>query len=222
VVQNSNNGSIGDGTARIRERAEARRLSILRAAARAFRRHGFAATGMREIAAEAGLSPGNLYHYFNGKHELLFFCQDRSLSLMLESLEAARLSGGPLRDQVHAVLVAHTRCLLDEMEGSAAHLAVDALPPQQRKAIVTKRDRYEKGLSDLVEQGVRAGEFAACDPRLVTRALLGAANWTAGWFRPDGTKSAATVAEETADFLVRGLDTHPVRRRAAQRERRDA
>jgi len=46
-----------------RRRSEARRLDILRAAARVFRRSGVAAAGMREIAEEADLSPGNLYYY---------------------------------------------------------------------------------------------------------------------------------------------------------------
>ena len=46
-----------NGVDRVRQRAELRRLEILRAAARAFRRRGFAETGMREIAAEADVSP---------------------------------------------------------------------------------------------------------------------------------------------------------------------
>ena len=70
MVRKLNHG-LGNGSTRVRRRAEARRLEILRAAGRVFRRRGFAATGMREIAAEADLSPGNIYHYFAGKHELL-------------------------------------------------------------------------------------------------------------------------------------------------------
>src|SRR5204863_5137742 len=52
------------GRFRLRRRADARRVEILRAAARVFRQRGLAAAGMREIARAADLSPGNLYHYF--------------------------------------------------------------------------------------------------------------------------------------------------------------
>ena len=45
---------------------------------------------MRDIAEAAELSPANLYNYFNGKNDILFFCQDSSLDRMLEALEKAR------------------------------------------------------------------------------------------------------------------------------------
>ena len=196
---------------RVRRRAEARRLDILRAAARVFRRRGFAATGMREIAAEADLSPGNLYHYFEGKHELLYFCQDRSLEVMLEALESACASHRPVAEQLRTAIRAHVRCMLDELEGSAAHLEVDALPTELRRRIVAKRDRYERGIRRVVSAGVRGGEFAPCDVKLVTRAMLGALNWTARWFRPEGPRSASSVADSMADFLVRGLLDEPTR-----------
>ena len=210
-----NDRSVEDGAERIRRRAEARRLEILRAAARVFRRRGFADTGMREIAAEAGLSPGNLYHYFEGKHEILYFCQDRSLETMLRALETARLSSATYAEKLSSVLLAHVHCLLDEMEGSAAHLEVDALPPELRASIVKKRDRYERGVRRLISDGVRDDQFAACDTKLVTRAIFGALNWTAGWFRPEGPKSAAAVAETMTNYLVRGLG-------AADADRRDS
>src|SRR6185503_17579027 len=99
---------------------------------------------MRDIAASADLSPGNLYHYFAGKDELLFFCQDRTLDRLLEALVAARRPRGPLPDRLRALAAAHVLCLVGEVEGSAAHLEVDALPPRLRALIVAKRDRYER------------------------------------------------------------------------------
>lgn len=162
---------------------------------------------MREIAAEAELSPGNLYHYFKGKPEILYFCQDRSLEQMLEALQRSRLSGVPAAVQLRDVIHAHVCCLLDDLEGASAHLEVEALPPGPRETIIRKRDRYERGIRRLVSAGVRGGEFAACDPKLVTRAILGAVNWTARWFRPEGPRPAAAVAGDLADYLVRGLAT---------------
>jgi AcrR family transcriptional regulator len=109
----------------VRQRNEARRLDILRAAARVFRRRGIAAAGMREIAEEAGLSPGNLYHYFSGKDEILLFCQERTLERMQAAVDAAR---GTAAERLRAVLRAHVHCMLDELEGATAHLDVEALP----------------------------------------------------------------------------------------------
>jgi TetR/AcrR family transcriptional regulator, cholesterol catabolism regulator len=174
-------------------RRDARRDDILRAAGRMFRERGFADTGMRDIANAADLSAANLYHYFGGKDEILFYCQDRALDRML---------------------AAHVRTLLDQVEGATAHLQIESLPPALRERIVRKRDRYEHALRRLIVDGVRAGDFVAPDPALITRAMLGALNWTVTWFRPDGPQDAEGVSRGVADVLLRGIATRSAARSA--------
>jgi len=187
-------------------RADARRVGILKAAARVFRTRGFAAAGMREIAIAADLSAANLYHYFRGKDELLYFCQDRTLDALLAALAEARRADGPLTDRLRRLAETHVLSLLDQVEGSAAHFEVDALPRRLRTLIVAKRDRYERGIRALISDGIRQGTFAATDPDVAARAVLGALNWTAHWFRPGGERDAAYVAAIVADFVVSGLN----------------
>jgi AcrR family transcriptional regulator len=191
-------------------------LEIVRAAGNQFRLRGFAETGMRDIAAAADLSPANLYNYFRGKHEILFFCQDVSLDRLLGALEQARRSRSGAAGKLHLVIVSHVRCVLDEVEGAAAHLLTNALPPQMQRSLVVKRDRYEEGVRQLIANGIRSGEFGPCDPALATRAVLGALNWSVRWFNPTGPLTATEIAEGFADYLVRGLLAKPEGARRSQ------
>ena len=179
---------------------------------------------MRDIAEAAALSPGNLYNYFQGKHEILFFCQDNSLDRMLAALEKARRLRAGSAERLRLVIVSHVRCVLDEVEGSAAHLLTSALPARLQRSLVAKRDRYEEGVRQLIVAGTRSGEFISCDPALVARAVLGALNWSARWFSPEGPMTAAEIADGFADYLIRGLLAKPnaVRRTAWAGDRQSA
>jgi AcrR family transcriptional regulator len=196
-------------TSRLQRRYLSRRLEILRAAGREFRTRGFAETGMREIAAAADLSPANLYNYFRGKHEILFFCQDSALDRLIANLEKTRRTKATSTERLRSVIVFHLHCVLDEVEGSAAHLLTSSLPPRLNHALVLKRDRYEAGLRQLIAAGSRTGEFAPCDPAFAARAILGALNWTVRWFNPGGALTATDIAEGFSDYLIRGLLSKP-------------
>ncbi len=202
----TNRGSGGGPAQARRERRRAEeRLAILRAAAGVFRKHGYAGAGMREIALAAGLSAANLYHYFGSKDEILYFCQDRTLDQLLGNLKSAHRARGPLAPRLRELARAHVLCLVHEVEGGSAHFEVDALPATLREAIVAKRDRYERGIRGLVALGIRRGELGSSDSAFAARGFLGALNWTAHWFRPDGHQSAERVAHHIAGYALAGL-----------------
>jgi AcrR family transcriptional regulator len=205
MVRESNSRSIATRSPRRARRRDARRADILRAAARVFRRRGFGDAGMRDIADQADLSPANLYHYFRGKDEILYYCQDRALDRLLAAVAAARRLRGSASDRLASVLAAHATTLLDDVEGATAHVQVESLPPARRRRLIAKRDRYERAVRSLLESGMADGDLTAEDPAVVTRAMLGALNWTAAWFRPDGPQDARHVGDIIARFLVRGV-----------------
>ena len=56
---------------------------------------------------------------------------------------------------------------------------------------------------------MKQGVFIDCDPKLVSKAILGAANYTPHWFSSKGPLTKAEISKCYADYLVRGLLRSP-------------
>lgn len=204
-------------TSRLQRRYLAHRLAILRAAGREFRTRGFAETGMREIAAAADLSPANLYNYFRGKDEILFFCQDNALDRLIANLEKTRRTRTrSASEKLRTIIRFHLHCVLDKVEGSAAHLLTNSIPSHLQKRLLTKRDRYEQGVRHIIAAGIRSAEFLPTDPALAARAILGALNSTIPWFSTQGPLTTEELAENFASYLIRGLQAKSMSRASAR------
>lgn len=198
-------------------KAQDRRAEILRRAAAVFREKGFHGAGMREIAAGLGMAPGALYYYFKSKEDLLYACQDISLTRLIEHATEVLARQEPADVLLHALIAAHLDLTLDELGGSAAHVEFHALPEEKLRAIVAKRDEYEGLIRTLMRRGIRAGTFRKVDVKLTTLALLGALNWSVVWFNPEGRWSPPDLVRGFADVFVDGLRaSHPHTKEAPQ------
>lgn len=190
---------------RIQQKKLAKRLEILRSAAAAFRAKGFHGASMEDIGSRLLLTKGSLYYYFRNKQELLAFCQNSSLDRLLDlarDAERARLRSDA---KLYRLVFRHLSCILDERYGSAAHLELHALGPPALRKILRKRDRYEQAFRNTIEGGIRSGVFTGCDPKIITLAILGAMNWSARWYSPEGALRPEEIAHQFARYLVSGL-----------------
>jgi AcrR family transcriptional regulator len=161
---------------------------------------------MREIAAELGMQVGNLYYYFRNKQELLAFCQDETLSGLLRLAEKVERSELPTDEKLRQLIVGHVEQLNETTPGSLAHLEIEALEKEFRQPIQRRRDQYEHVYRHILEEGMSSRRFRRLDPKIATRAILGAVNWTVKWFRHGGRQSATEIGEELATVFIRGLE----------------
>lgn len=182
-----------------------KRIEILRSAAAAFRRRGFHGATTEEIADSLKMTKGSLYYYFRNKEEILFFCHDYSLDILLDLLGRVEASGKPADERLRELIVAFVHMIIDELRGTALTLDLHALSPAHLRAVIAKRDRFDKGLRGIVQEGMQAGLFAAADPKLLGLAMLGAVNWITRWFDPRGPASSDEIGTAFADYLVAGL-----------------
>jgi TetR/AcrR family fatty acid metabolism transcriptional regulator len=80
-----------------------KRRQILDAAIRVFARQGFHATRVSDIADEAGVAYGLVYHYFSSKDEVLNELFSQRWSLLLAAIEEIDAGAAAPRDKLAAV-----------------------------------------------------------------------------------------------------------------------
>jgi len=188
----------------VAEKRDRRRREILHAALRAFREKGYHATTLEDIAEHLGVRKTALYHYFPDKDAILFACHQESLAELdriLEGMKQHETAPG----QLAFLIREHVRVMTDTLEGSPLAFEVTALSPERQKAVIGARDRYERTLRRVIARGVEEGEFRDVNPKTATFAILGAINWIARWYRPEGSLHAEELGTEFADHLVGGL-----------------
>jgi len=188
-----------------REKTRQRRVEILKTAAAAFRRRGYHGASMGSIAEALRMTKGNLYYYFEDKEEILFFCHDYSLDVLLDVLDRVQDGGGTARDKLRALVEAFVHHILDDLRGTALTLDFQALSPARLRRIIAKRDRFDRGVRRVLQEGMDEGLFARGDAKLLTFAILGAVNWIPRWFDPRGPASSDEIGRAFADYLVAGL-----------------
>ena len=186
-------------------KSAAKRIEILRGAASAFRRHGYHGASMDAIAREVRMTKGNLYYYFRDKEEILYFCHDYSVNLLLKVLHTVEASGKSPSEKLRTLIGEFVHMIIDELHGTALTLDLGALSPPRLRKIIRKRDEFDRGLRRILEEGMEAGEFHAADAKLLSFAILGSINWIPRWFTPSGPAQSAQIAPAFADYLIRGL-----------------
>jgi len=181
------------------------RVDILKSAAKAFRRLGYHGATVEQIAAALKMKKGNLYYYFKNKEAILFACHQYSLDELIRLLEEVEQSGLTPDEKLRRLIVAFVHTILDELHGTALFLDLEALSPVHLKAVIARRDTFDRGVRRVLEEGMATGTFGPGDAKLRAFALFGAVNWIPRWFNPDGPASSQEIADHFADFLIGGL-----------------
>jgi TetR/AcrR family fatty acid metabolism transcriptional regulator len=83
--------------------AEEKRRVILDAAVRVFARRGFHASRVGDIAEEAGVAHGLLYHYFSSKDEVLETIFREHWGALLDRIHAAETADEPVLEQLRGI-----------------------------------------------------------------------------------------------------------------------
>lgn len=190
-------------------KAEATRQGILDAAARIFRRDGYSAARLTDIAAELGMKAGSLYYHFGSREALVEAVMAvgtrRTHAAVLEHL-AALPAGADALGRLTAAIESHLVMGLEQGDiASATIKLIWQAPAAVRDKVLAEQRSYGGLWRSLLEAARDQGAIRAdLDLSVVRMGILGALNWAADWYRP-GRLTPREIARDLAAMVIGGL-----------------
>ena len=194
-----------------------KRAEILSAATERFGRDGYEDTKWADIAADVGVGPTALYHYFESKQHCLFVIMADALGDFHSRFERIAASEPSFIRVLELVLAdvfditAHDVQRLRVLVAEQGLLARPRRSPREEEARQAARARtrdLEIAWATFLARAMEHGALPEGNPRLLARAALGLYNSIWHWYRPDGVVSLDFVtAFFTASLLqLLGVD----------------
>ncbi|MEV7966373.1 TetR/AcrR family transcriptional regulator [Sphaerisporangium sp. NPDC088356] len=192
--------------------ASERRDHLVKLAAELFARKGFQATTVREIAVEAGILSGSLYHHFDSKETIV----DEVLSTFLKDLIGRYRAALDQDGDPRTILSEMVRIGFSTLEPHRAAITVmqndwnylRSLPGDRFDYLIKAEDEVERMWVEQIKRGQAEGQFRAdVDPKLTYRMIRDTIWVAVRWFRPGGRLNTAGLAEHYVTVLFDGLAT---------------
>ena len=170
---------------RWRRRKEERPAEILQAALKSFTVKGYAATKLNDVAKQAGLSKGALYLYFESK-EVLFKAVVREFVVpqIAKAEEQAENYKGSIKELIYMLIEQwKVNILENDLSGMTKLIMAEAsnFPELATFYLTNVIQRTRNFVSNLIDMGIKNGEFKSCDSDLAARAFLTPMVFSAIW-----------------------------------------
>ncbi len=189
--------------------AEEKRRLILDAAVRVFARKGFHTSRVGDIAEEAGVAHGLLYHYFASKDEVLETIFRENWGVLVKRIDAVVRTDESARNQlrhVAAILLRTWRHEPDVVRVLIREIARSAEVQERIGDLVKPIEAIRR----IIESGQETGEFRAdLDPALAATVFYGGIDevltgWVLGQL-PDGDDEITAAEHTVIDVVCAGF-----------------
>jgi len=172
---------------------------LLDVAARLFAERGYAGTSMRDIAVEVKMLPGSMYYHFASKEELLVAVYRAGVTELQTATATAMAAASEPWARLEALCAAHLETVMRDSD--YAHVLIRVMPddiPAAAERLRELRDSYEAVFRDAIAQLPLP---ARSDRRALRLMLIGALNWAALWFDPQGRDTPRVLARKFVGLL---------------------
>lgn len=188
---------------------EAKRRQILDAAVRVFARKGFHASRVGDIAEEAGVAHGLLYHYFTSKDQVLEAVFHENWSVLLARIARVEESDEPAADQLRHIAAIVLRTWLHLPDVVTVVIREFGRSPELSDRIGELAQPID-AIQRVIVRGIERGEFRkGVDPKVAATVVYGSIDelltgWVLGRL-PAGEEDVAAAERTLLEVSLLGL-----------------
>ncbi|WP_108212060.1 TetR/AcrR family transcriptional regulator [Pontibacter mucosus] len=183
-----------------------RKEQIEKTATALFKRKGYTATSMRDLANALGIEAASIYSHIRSKEEILQRVCFKMADEFFDALDAAESMAGPATVRLQRAIAAHVQVLTQNTEASAVFLHEwRHLSEPLHSNFLALRDKYEARFREIIREGIQRGEFSVPDEKFAVLTILSALNWIHTWYKPEGKMTPTEIAENLSEMLLNGL-----------------
>jgi TetR/AcrR family transcriptional regulator, fatty acid metabolism regulator protein len=189
---------------------EDKRRLILDAAVRVFAHKGYHTSRVGDIAEEAGVAHGLLYHYFRSKEELLETIFRETWRDVLDAVRSVEETDESARDRLAGLAKILLRAWRRDPDLVRVLVREVTRSPEQLQQQIDEIGHAYEALERIVASGQASGEFRTdIDAKIAATVFYGALEETlTGWVMgqlPDTDGDIARAEQNVADLLCDGL-----------------
>lgn len=177
---------------------------VVDAAAAVFKKKGYGAASIEDVANEVGMLKGSLYHYIQNKEDLLLAVVRPTAERLLADVRRLAEMDLPASEKVRRFTRAHVG-VLDARFDDVSVYVHEIVGRYSSKEFAAMDQEYTRVVQSILAQGIDDGIFRDDLPvRTTALALIGALNWLTRWYRPGDPREADRVADQIAEVFLAG------------------
>jgi TetR/AcrR family transcriptional regulator, cholesterol catabolism regulator len=189
-----------------------KRERILEEAVKLFYERGFSGTTLDDIAGKLGVTKPFIYTHFRSKVELLESICRPTIEMSLEAIAQAAQKPGSASERLFSGIVNFSKVVLQRQANIAVYFREEKhLSEAGLAEINALRKRFDRVLSELLEEGASAGEFTVGDVRVAALAIGGMVSWAYTWYQPEGRLPIEGLGEKMAHFALQMVGAQPAK-----------
>lgn len=171
-----------------------------------FKRKGYAATSMRDLATTIGVEAATLYSHISSKAEILQkICFDMAWEFF-NAVEAIDSSEHSATEKLQKLIASHVGVVTKHTDSSAVFLHEWRHLEEPHLTVFLKmRQDYENKFREVITEGIAMGEFVKIDAKFTVLTILSALNHIHEWYKPEGKMTPEQIATHLAEILLKGI-----------------